>query len=148
MFLNFRAPINQSVILSNPSWFWLVFATHVVAEWHLFGFLGLPWDPSVADLGQPRTQLFNFLVPWGRLGVTKTSFLVLRGLAGTNLEPLRCRFFNFGGGLGLTSGPSWGGYLHFRPLQPSNPMALSIPLSPSIPQLLEIGPAECAQAFK
>ena len=73
-----------------PSWFWLVFATHVVAKWHLFGLLGLIWDPSVADLGQPRTQLFNFLVPWGRLGVTNTSFLVLRGLAGANLEPLRC----------------------------------------------------------
>ena len=36
--------------------------------------LRLTWDPSVADLGQPGTQLFDFLVPWGRLGATKTSF--------------------------------------------------------------------------
>ena len=59
----------------------------MVAKWHLFGLLGLTWDPSVADLGQPRTQLFDFLVPWGRLGVARTSFLGLWGLAGTILEP-------------------------------------------------------------
>ena len=41
---------DQSVILSNPPWFWLDFGTLVVAKWHLFGLLGLTWDPSVADL--------------------------------------------------------------------------------------------------
>ncbi len=62
----------------------------MVAKWLLFWAPGVTWDPSVVDLGQPRTQLFDFLVPWGRLGANKKSFFELWGLAGTNLEPLLC----------------------------------------------------------
>ena len=62
----------------------------MVAKWHLFGLLGLTWDPSVADLGQPKTQLFDFVVPCGRFGIARTWFWGLWGLAGRILEPFRC----------------------------------------------------------
>ena len=66
--------------------FWLVFATHVVAKWHFFWLLGLTWDPSVADLGQPRTQFFKLL---GRLGQIWGHQDVIFGASGSRRDEFR-----------------------------------------------------------
>ena len=87
-FLEISAAEQPKCDFDHPPWFWLDFASHVVAKYHIFGLMGLTWDSPVADLGQPRTQLFDFLVPWGRLGATKTSFCRLWDLARTNLDPI------------------------------------------------------------
>ena len=72
----------------------------MVAKWHLFGLLGLTWDPSVADLGQPRTQLFDFLVPWGRFGCHQDFVLSTLGSRRDELGPLEVLIFRLWGCLG------------------------------------------------
>jgi len=87
IFATFLEPNSQSVILSNPPWFGLVFTAQVVAKWLPFWLLGLAW---IGISGWPT---------WGHQGLNSSTSEPL----GADLGPPRGRFFDFG----ASQGPTW-----------------------------------------